>query len=102
MMHGIQPLQAGQIAAPPAVPQPGTADAKGGPSFSQLLGDSIQQVNAMQADAASAVEAMATGGDVQPAEVLTAVQKADLAFRMVMQVRNKLMQAYEEVKQIRV
>ena len=108
MMHGLPALQAGQIPTPPPLPSvPGTSgdggtSAAGGPSFSQLLGDSIQQVNAMQAEAATAVEALATGGDVQPAEVLTAVQKADLAFRMDMQVRNKLMQAYEEVKQIRV
>ena len=49
-----------------------------------------------------AVEKLVTGGDVSPAEVLTAVQKADLAFRMMMQIRNKIMAAYDEVKQIRV
>jgi flagellar hook-basal body complex protein FliE len=43
-----------------------------------------------------------TGGDVDPAAVLTAVQKADLAFRMMMQMRNKVMQAYQEVKDIRI
>jgi flagellar hook-basal body complex protein FliE len=43
-----------------------------------------------------------TGEDVNPAEVLTAVQKADMAFRMMMQIRNKLVQAYDEVKSIRV
>ncbi|NQU25763.1 MAG: flagellar hook-basal body complex protein FliE, partial [Candidatus Nealsonbacteria bacterium] len=34
--------------------------------------------------------------------VLTAVQKADLAFRLMIQVRNKMVQAFEEVKNIRV
>ena len=56
----------------------------------------------MQQDANQAVEAFATGGDVNPAEVLTAVQKADMAFRMMMQVRNKLVQAYQDVQDIRV
>ena len=56
----------------------------------------------MQQQADTAVEQLATGGDVSPAEVLTAVQKADMAFKMMLQVRNKLVQAYEEVQAIRV
>ncbi len=74
----------------------------GGPSFKDALLNSIQEVNAMQQSADQAVTQMVTGGDVTPAEVLTAVQKADIAFRMMMQIRNKLMSAYEEVKNIRV
>jgi flagellar hook-basal body complex protein FliE len=79
----------------------GTAGA-GGPSFKDFLINSIQQVNTMQADADHAVEGLFTGGDVNPAEVLTAVQKADLAFRMMMQIRNKLSSAYDEFKNIRI
>ena len=63
-----------------------------------MLVDSIKQVNTMQLDADKAVEQMFTGGDVNPAEVLTAVQKADLAFRLTMQMRNKLMEVYQEVR----
>jgi flagellar hook-basal body complex protein FliE len=78
---------------------PATAD---GPSFKNFLLDSIQQVNSMQQQADRSVEGLFTGQDVNPAEVLTAVQKADLAFRMMMQVRNKLVQVYQEVKDIRI
>ena len=67
-----------------------------------MLIDSVRHVNAMQQDANQAVETLMSGGEVNPAEVLTAVQKADLAFRMTMQIRNKLMQAYQEVQNIRV
>ena len=74
----------------------------GGPSFKDMLVDSIQEVNTAQLEADKAVENLFTGGDANPAEVLTAVQKADLAFRMMMQVRNKLVQAYQEVKDIRI
>ncbi len=56
----------------------------------------------MQADANSMVHSLLTGGDVNEAEVLTAVQKADLAFRMLLQVRNKLIEAYREVQQIQI
>ena len=71
-------------------------------SFKEFLLDSIDHVNAMQNDADKAVEQLATGGDVNAAEVLTAVQKADLSFRMMMQIRNKLVQAYQEIKEIRI
>jgi flagellar hook-basal body complex protein FliE len=56
----------------------------------------------MQQQANDAIETMATGGEINPAEVLTAVQKADLAFRMMMQIRNTLVQSYDEIKNIRV
>lgn len=71
-------------------------------SFRDFLANSIQEVNQMQQAAEAATEQLATGGDVNPAEVLTAVQKADIAFRMMMQIRNKAVQAYEEIKNIRV
>jgi flagellar hook-basal body complex protein FliE len=73
-----------------------------GGSFKNVLLDSIQNVNSMQQQADHAVESLMTGGEVNPAEVLTAVQKADLAFRMMMQMRNKMMQVYQEIKDIRV
>jgi flagellar hook-basal body complex protein FliE len=74
----------------------------GDTSFKDMLFDSIKEVNTMQLDADQAVEQMFTGGDVSPAEVLTAVQKADLAFRLTMQMRNKLMEVYQEVRDIRI
>ena len=77
-------------------------EAQEAPSFKEFLLDSIDHVNAMQNDADKAVEQLATGGDVNAAEVLTAVQKADLSFRMMMQIRNKLVQAFQEIKDIRI
>jgi flagellar hook-basal body complex protein FliE len=92
-----------QIASPPPLLNPAIAPtAQTGDSFKTMLFDSIQQVNSMQLEADQAVEQMFTGGDVNPAEVLTAVQKADLAFRLTMQMRNKLMEVYQEVRDIRI
>lgn len=71
-------------------------------SFKNLLLDSIEHVNGMQEQANQAVESLFTGGDVNPAEVLTAVQKADMAFRLTMQVRNKLMDVYREIQDVRI
>ena len=75
---------------------PGTGD------FANLLVDQVKQVNSMQTDAAGQVHSLLTGGDVNEAEVLTSVQKADLAFRMLLQIRNKLIEAYREVQQIQI
>ena len=94
-----------QIRVPTMLPGqiPGQGDvAKDPAAFKNFLLDSIQEVNSMQQDADLAVEKLVTGGDVNPAEVLTAVQKADIAFRLMMQMRNKLVQAYQEVQNIRV
>jgi flagellar hook-basal body complex protein FliE len=73
-----------------------------GGSFKDMLLKSIQDVNTMQQDANKAVETLMTGGDADPAAVMTAVQKADLAFRMLMQMRNKVLSVYQEVKDIRI
>jgi flagellar hook-basal body complex protein FliE len=91
-----------QSVALPKLPSLDGAAAVGGSSFKDMLVDSIQQVNSMQLEADQAVETMFTGGEINPAEVLTAVQKADLAFRLTMQMRNKLMEVYQEVKDIRI
>ncbi len=63
---------------------------------------SIREVNGMQQDAQKAMEQLATGGDVNMAEVMTAVQKADISFRLMLQMRNKLVQAYNEIRDIRI
>ena len=82
--------------------QPDVAQPSDVSSFKQFMIDSIDHVNNMQLDANSAIETLATGGDVNPAEVMTAVQKADMTFRLMQQIRNKLVQAYEEIKQIQI
>lgn len=70
--------------------------------FKSLIMESINQVNDMQQNADVAIETLMTGGDINPAEVLTAIQKADMSFRMMQQIRNKLMDAYREIKEIRI
>jgi flagellar hook-basal body complex protein FliE len=97
------PIQ--NISAPSILPAQGAAKAEaapGGPSFKDFLLQSIQEVNSMQQQADRAVEKLATGDDVSPAEVLTAVQKADIAFRMMIQVRNKMLDAFNEVQNLRI
>lgn len=70
--------------------------------FKNLIMQSIGEVNQMQMNADQAIETLVTGGDINPAEVFTAIQKADMSFRMMQQIRNKLMDAYREIKDIRI
>lgn len=71
-------------------------------SFLGMLSSGVNAVNSAQLDANAQVHALLTGEDVTQAEVLSSVQKADMAFRLLIQVRNKLMSAYEELNSIRV
>ena len=73
-----------------------------GPSFAEILKNSIKEVNAMQKEADVAINNLALGKTENVTEVLTAVEKADLAFRALMQIRNKLVDAYEEINRLRV
>ena len=100
MTTPIQSLSTASILSSPLAGKAGAVQQ--GPSFKSFLMNSIQEVNSMQADADKAVEKLATGGDVNPAEVMTAVQKADIAFQMMMQVRNKMVDAFQQVQDLKI
>jgi flagellar hook-basal body complex protein FliE len=74
----------------------------GGPSFKDVLMENIKQVNDMQQDATKAIEDLQTGKRNDVEGVMLATQKADMAFKMLVQLRNKMQGAYEEIKQLRV
>lgn len=71
-------------------------------TFLGMLASGVDSVNQSQLEANQQVQALLTGEDVTQAEVLTAVQKADMSFRLLVQIRNKLISAYEELNGIRV
>lgn len=73
-----------------------------GPSFTEVFKGEIDKVNSLQTDAAEAAEDLMTGRRNDVETVMNATQKADLAFRTLMSVRNKVMSAYDEIKQVRV
>ncbi len=93
------------IPAPPAAPAAGPSGsastaAAGSPLFGNLLLQSLGQVNALDQSAQGAVEKAFTGDDVSQVEVLTSMKKADLALRLMVQIRNKIMDAYSEIRQM--
>jgi flagellar hook-basal body complex protein FliE len=56
----------------------------------------------LQQDASQAVEDLATGKTENVTGVMTAMEKSDLAFKTLLAIRSKLMEAYEEIKGISV
>ena len=90
------------------VRDPGNLDTKKigaqgeGASFAETLTESLDKVNDLQKEADVAIEDFATGKTRNIHETMIAVNKADLAFRLTMQVRNKIVEAYQEVMRTQV
>jgi flagellar hook-basal body complex protein FliE len=94
-------MRVGSI-TPPAVPAtpetPGTGKAKG---FGELLGKAVESLNQTQTDAQEAAVKLAAGqGDT--AETVVAIQKADIALQFTIQIRNKLLEAYQDIMRMQV
>ncbi len=66
-------------------------------SFGQILKDSLKQVDSTQQAAEAAKETYAVGGDIELHQVMVAVERADVAMQMTMQIKNKLVAAYQEI-----
>lgn len=77
---------------------PAGARAAGAPHFEDVLLQSIEQVNDLDRQSQSMIAGALIGEEYTQAEVFTAVKKADLAFRTMLQIRNKLLDAYNEIK----
>lgn len=99
MINGIDKIGIGQVAATgPATTR--AAAPTGGTGFSDMLKNSIDEVSRMQQDASKAVEDLATGKSEDVTGVMTAMEKSDLAFKTLLAIRAKLMDAYDEIKGI--
>jgi flagellar hook-basal body complex protein FliE len=94
------PFQQLPLAMPLSPASTGATAKSAEQQFQNLLVDSLKQTASAEQTAQSAVEHSLAGGDTTQVEVFSAVKKADLALRMMMQVRNKLLEAYDEVKQM--
>lgn len=72
-------------------------DGTKGVSFGEFLNSAIQQVNSMQLESEKLNEALALGKTDNIHQVMIASEKADMALQFTMQVRNKVMDAYQEI-----
>jgi len=103
MANPILPAGARPVAPPPAtVPARPAPSEEGGGDFAALVREQLAQVARMQNEANERVQELLTGRSESMTEVFTAARKAELAFSLLMEIRNKLIDAYNEIKDMRV
>ncbi len=71
-------------------------------SFGKLVADQVRQGNAPQVEMEQAVQQLATGENSNVQDVVLSVVKADLSFRMLLEIRNRVIEAYQEIMRMQV
>ncbi|NLP03464.1 MAG: flagellar hook-basal body complex protein FliE [Fibrobacter sp.] len=95
-INSIGPIQSGgSIEKAPGAKQ------KSGASFKETFQNFLSDVNAMQKKADQSIQKMAAGEITDVHQVMSSVEEANVAFNMMMEIRNKVMDAYQEIMRIR-
>ena len=79
-----------------------SAKDEGGASFAETLSQAVTEVNQTQKTADQAAQILAAGETDNIPEVMIAAEKADIAMKLMVQVRNKVIDAYQEVMKMQV
>jgi flagellar hook-basal body complex protein FliE len=77
-----------------------STDANGGSDFLTTLRGAVDQVSQLQSEANMKVSTMLSGNGQDVHSAMIAVQKADLAFELMVEMRNKIVSAYQEISRI--
>ena len=88
----------GSIGGLPKLPSLQPADAQGG--FGAVLSTAIEKVNELDTGADQQIGTLLKGGNADMSTVMIAVEKADVAFQLMMQVRNKIVSAYQDIEKL--
>lgn len=83
-------------------PGSGTAPSQGSGSFFEALQNSMDEVNRNQIEADHSVKDLIAGRSKNIHETMLQLQKADLSLKTMMQVRNKILEAYKEIMKMQV
>lgn len=79
-----------------------TEQAEGGPSFNDVLKKAIAEVNGLEKEADRQIVELAAGKANNVHEAMIALQKADIGFKTLIEIRDKLISAYQEIMRIQV
>lgn len=119
MMAGQQPINGlGAVTQPggsPSIPatelqklnsdvatQTVNAPQGSGDSFSNMLGNFVGDVNAQQVAANDAVSGLLAGKNVSLHQAMISMEEASVSFQMMVEVRNKLLDSYQEIMRMQV
>ena len=82
----------------PDVSKSGSTDS--GSGFGDVLQGALQNVNSLSGGAEQQIKSILQGGNANMSSVMVAVEKADVAFQLMMQVRNKIVNAYQDIEKM--
>lgn len=86
----------------PSIKQSEKSETISSESFMSTLNQAIEKVNQLQQSANRKAEQFAVGQTDNIADVMIAMEKADIALRLMMQVRNKIIEGYQEIMKMQV
>ena len=94
------PTQELQGLADISTPQP--QEVQAGRSFSDFFGQMVSDVNAKQGLAGAAVEGVLSGQNVPLHQAMIAMEEASVSFQLMVEVRNKLLESYQELMRMQI
>ena len=101
-LGNIGPAQLPNLGPQSSGPLSGAFDSSGGRNFSDFLGDMVRDVNAKQVTANQAVEGVLNGEKVPLHQAMLSVEEASVSFQLMVEVRNKLMDSYQELMRMQI
>jgi flagellar hook-basal body complex protein FliE len=102
MVDPVSPNQLTPIGGTRPAPGPPARAGAAEDGFAAMLRRQLERVSQMQAEADEGIQNLMTGQTDNITEVFTAARKAEVAFSLLMEIRNKLVDAYSDLKQLRV
>ena len=100
-LSGLQPIAPIAPIETPSISSPSSpAGSSMGSSFSEMLSGAIGEVEGARASANQSVQRFLSGDGGDLHSTILASQRADLEFQMFMQVRNKIVSAYQEIMKL--
>jgi flagellar hook-basal body complex protein FliE len=96
MISPISPISPGPMSAPAA------KVSSAAPGFSDAISKGLESVAGLERTADQTVSSFASGGSVQIQDVMTATAKANLGMQVMVELRNKALDAYQQIMNIQV
>lgn len=88
------PAKTDEVAMPSTMPSAAPVDSN---SFSSLLGKMVSEVNAQQVNANQQVNALQSGANVPLHQAVISMEEASVSFQLMVEVRNRLLESYQEI-----
>lgn len=97
LLRGAAPRLAGQDPERPGIPGAAPLATGDGPSFGGFLAESLARVQGLQDDVRTKTRGLVLGEGVELHDVMIAANKSETAFNLLLEVRNKLVEAWEKL-----